>query len=242
MRRRPCDRKLEKAARQDERPRALMKSAPAPRRKKDEVKKNAGVVIDFDRLHERVRRISLPDGFATNLFWSPDAKKLAFTGAYQGQTGTYIIEAGDSLTPKLLTATTGTQASWLKQGNQIVWVVGGVPTSTPGTASATLVTGAPTPTPVASPKKGKGLGKGTGAGRPVPACAGERRQLHLLGAPGSGPARAQCGDLRHLLAHHARQLVRQQPRQQRLERGPRPGITHWPCRRRTPSRWRPSCK
>ena len=127
-------------------------------------KKSAELAIDFDRLHERVKRINLGEGFAGTLFWSPDSKKLAFTGSYEGKTGTYTIDIGDTLTPKTLTTTVGSHPVWLKKGNQIVWLVGGVPTSTPGVASAAP---AAEPTPTAAPKKGfggKGGGKGFGGG------------------------------------------------------------------------------
>ena len=65
----------------------------------------AEVVIDFDRIHERIRRVSIPDSTETGLFWSPDSKKLAFTGTVEGRAGVYTVEFPDDLRPKLLTAT-----------------------------------------------------------------------------------------------------------------------------------------
>jgi tricorn protease len=95
------------------------------------------VVIDFDTIHERVRRIAIPDSTESGLFWSPDSKKLAFTATVDGQRGTYTVEVPDDLKPKLLTAQTGSRARWLKQGNQIVWLSNGLPASfTPGAATA----------------------------------------------------------------------------------------------------------
>src|SRR5262249_9481646 len=67
------DRKLEKAL-------DKMKGRPKTGDAKEPAAKQGGgggVAIDFDRLHERVRRIDMQDGGATNLFWSPDSKKLA---------------------------------------------------------------------------------------------------------------------------------------------------------------------
>ncbi len=45
------------------------------------------VVIDFDRVHERIRHVAIPDSTETALFWSPDSKKLAFTGTVEGRPG-----------------------------------------------------------------------------------------------------------------------------------------------------------
>jgi tricorn protease len=117
------------------------------------------VAIDFDRLHERVKRVSLGEGFANTLFWSPDSKKLAFTGTYDGKPGTHVIDVGESLTPKLLTPTAGSRPVWLKAGNQIVWLVNGIPTSTPGVAAAASAE----PAPAVIPKKGGGKGGGFGS-------------------------------------------------------------------------------
>jgi len=124
---------------------------------KTPAKKASGVAIDFDRLHDRVKRINLGEGSANMLFWSPDSKKLAFTGTYDGKSGTYTIDIGDAMTPKSLTTTVGSNPVWLKKGNQIVWLVNGVPTSTPGIAAAAPASD-PAPTPTI-PKKGFG-GKG----------------------------------------------------------------------------------
>ena len=117
------DRKLEKAL-------DKMKGRPAPGGEdtKTPAKKTAGFAIDFDRLHERVKRVNLGEGFASALFWSPDSKKLAFSGSHEGNRGTFAIDIGETLTPKLLTPTIGADPVWLKKGNQIVWLVNGVPT------------------------------------------------------------------------------------------------------------------
>ncbi len=123
----------------------------------NETKKPADVVIDFDRVHERIRHVSIPDSTESALFWSPDSKKLAFTGTVEGRAGVYTVELPDDLKPKLLTASTGTQARWLEAGNQIVWLSGGIPTSIP--ASGGAATPAATPAPA-------------GTGRPSVAATG----------------------------------------------------------------------
>ena len=98
------------------------------------VKQLPEVVIDFERLHERVRQISIPNSSETGLMWSPDSKKLAFTATVDGKRGTYTVEFPDELRPKLLSAETGTQGRWLETGNQIVWRASSAP---PPSAAAT---------------------------------------------------------------------------------------------------------
>src|SRR6185295_10102390 len=160
------DRKLEKAldkmkARSNPGKAPVMGDGEAEKSVEKKADGKKPVAIDFDGLAERVRRITLGEGSANQLFWSPDSKRLAFTGNYEGKPGTYVIDVADSYTPKSLTPTAGTQATWLKQGNQIVWLVGGVPTSTPGTAAPTAAAAAPTaPAPIA--KGGKKGAKGGG--------------------------------------------------------------------------------
>src|SRR5262249_39732055 len=83
------------------------------------------VTIDFDRIHERVRQISIPNSAESALVWSHDSKKLAFTATVDGKRGTYTVELPDEVKPKLPSSETGTQGSWLEQGNQIVWLSGG---------------------------------------------------------------------------------------------------------------------
>jgi tricorn protease len=108
--------------------------------------KTPNVVIDFDKIHERVRRVSIPRATESGLFWSHDSKRLAFTATIDGKRGTYTIDVPDDLKPKLLTTQTGTQARWLKQGNQIVWLADKVPASfTPGGAKPATEPEAPAP-------------------------------------------------------------------------------------------------
>jgi tricorn protease len=76
--------------------------------------------------------VSIPDSTEGNLFWSPDSKKLAFSGTVEGRVGVYTIEPPDDVKPKLLTAAALAQAKWLETGNQVVGLVAGQPTSFPG--------------------------------------------------------------------------------------------------------------
>ena len=128
----------------------------------DEPKKPVEVVIDFDRLHERIHRVAVPNSTENGLFWSPDSKKLAFTGTVESRPGVYTIEFPGQLQPRLLTASAGSQARWLESNNQIVWLSAGVPASFNPSGGGG---GAPAPAPVAAAAPaGRGFGGGRGAG------------------------------------------------------------------------------
>lgn len=125
------------------------KRPPFPAQKKEETPE---VKIDWNNLHKRIHRISLPDSMETSLFWSPDSKKLAFTGTVKGERATYAYDFPNegSFTPKQISSRTGSQAQWLKNGN-VVWLSGGLPASfTPGSA-------AQSPAPLAVPTVPSGL-------------------------------------------------------------------------------------
>jgi tricorn protease len=114
------------------------KEAVAPG-KSDEVKKDETpkrstprVVIDFEGVHQRIHRVTIPNASEGNLFWSHDSKKLAFTTTVDGRRGVYTIEIPEDLKPKLLSTQTGSQPRWIESGNQILWLSTGLP----GTLSA----------------------------------------------------------------------------------------------------------
>ena len=85
--------------------------------------------IDWEGIHDRMHRISIPNSTESSLIWSPDSKKLAFTATVDGRRGTYYVEVGDSMTPRLLATQTGRSGRWIAQGDQIVWLADGVPAS-----------------------------------------------------------------------------------------------------------------
>ncbi len=97
-----------------------------------EPKKPPEVVIDFEGIHERLHRVSIPNSTEGGLVWSPDSKKLAFTATVNGERGIYTIEPPDDIAPKKLSGTTGSDPRWLESGNQIVLVAAGTPTSISG--------------------------------------------------------------------------------------------------------------
>lgn len=97
----------------------------------------AKVEIDFDGLTERVHRISIPNSNESNLFWSPDGKKLGFSASVAGTVGIYTVEFPDSLTPKPLNLPSISQPRWIRS-SQIVGNIAGAPSSVAvGMAGAT---------------------------------------------------------------------------------------------------------
>ncbi len=102
----------------------------------DDKDKIPEVIVDADGIHERIVRVSIPNTGEGGLFWSHDSKKLAFTANIDGKPGTYTIEPPAELTPKLLNAKTGRQARWIREGNKILWLVGGNPESLDGGGKA----------------------------------------------------------------------------------------------------------
>jgi Tol biopolymer transport system component/C-terminal processing protease CtpA/Prc len=103
----------------------------APKEEADEEEEEAddadAVVVDFEKIADRVLRVEIPDANESGLIWSPDSKKLAFRATIKGVAGLYTIEFPEPGQPKLLTRQAGTSPRWLKTGNQIAWLVGGVP-------------------------------------------------------------------------------------------------------------------
>ncbi len=143
------------------------KKADEPKKDDDkardaEKKPTPKVVIDFDGIHERIKRVSLPQVGENNLFWSPDSKKLAFSATIDGRTGLFTIEPPDDLKPKPLGSSPLTQARWLETGNQVVGLAGGTPASIPGGGG-----GGGGGAPSAGPR-----GAGGGGGAPGGASAG----------------------------------------------------------------------
>lgn len=88
--------------------------------------------IDFDRIHERVRRLNLQDTRETNLIFAPDGKKLAFSASVDGKSGWYSVEFPDKLTPKLMSSTVLSDARWTKSSGGILGMSKGIPTKLEG--------------------------------------------------------------------------------------------------------------
>lgn len=118
--------RVDKEAPADKSDTASMPRRPAPK-----------VVIDFERIQERIHRVSMANSAETNLFWSPDSKKLGFTTTVEGKRGTYTIEFPEDLKPKLLSPLVGAQPRWLEAGGQITWLVNGLPSVLSPTGAST---------------------------------------------------------------------------------------------------------
>ncbi|MFP6887096.1 MAG: S41 family peptidase, partial [Opitutales bacterium] len=96
-------------------------------------KKLPRVVIDFENLHERIRRIELADSKESDPFWHQDSRKLAFTSDWGGNRGTYQVQFPNDLDkPKLVTKTIGADPHW--SGNEIHWLVNNLPSKSQGSS------------------------------------------------------------------------------------------------------------
>ena len=99
----------------------------AAAKKKTDKKKPAP--LDLDDIADRIRRVPVSADNESDLFWSHDSKRLAFTATIDGKAGIYTIAPPDDLKPKLLSTSRGRGWRWLKEGNQIVGLAGGRPTT-----------------------------------------------------------------------------------------------------------------
>lgn len=104
------------------------KSASKEKPKSDKSKEEDLVEIDFEDIHERLRRISIRDSYEAGLLFSPDGKQLAFSASIDGKRGWYTVTFPSSLSPKFLTATTGSSAVWSKSAGAILMNRSGTPT------------------------------------------------------------------------------------------------------------------
>ena len=174
------------------------------------------VAIDFDRLHERLKRVPIENATESDLVWSPDSKRLGFRASIDGRPGFYTIEIPDNLRPTLVASPGGSRARWLEEGNQLVWLSAGTP------PRACTVPGGATPG-----TGGPAGGRAAAAPSPAPDAPADRRRpwprdaLSIPGAPGRADPGEVPRGVRPRLEDDARQLVRRAARQPRLGRRPR---------------------
>lgn len=165
---RTLDKAIDKMKKARPEPRPTVGARPEPKKdeppdeapkkeeaKKEEPKKTATneIVIDWDGLLERIRRVSIPDSTEDDLFWSPDGKKLAFRATVDGRSGLYTIDPVESPTPTLHSTATGSQMRWLPKANLIAMLTSNVPATVSGVRSP-VSTPTPTPTPTTLPRRG----------------------------------------------------------------------------------------
>lgn len=98
--------------------------------------KNAtpAVRIDLDGIADRIRRVSLPDTRESNLFWSADSKKLAFSATVNGKSGIYTISPPET-SAKFFSSASIASPRWV--GSQIRGLVSGKPAVVSATGSTT---------------------------------------------------------------------------------------------------------
>lgn len=128
--------KAEKSEEKSEESKTDKEAKPEGKKEEPAKPKVKPVEIDFEGIHDRIKRLSIPDSSETGLFWSHDSKMLAFSASIDGKRGTYTISPPEDLKPKLLTTSTGSNAKWISQGNQLLWLVSGTPASFAGGKSS----------------------------------------------------------------------------------------------------------
>ena len=132
------DRKLEKAIeamakKPAKKPEGKKDDAKGDEPKKDEPaaesdksrKDKKDVVVDFDGIHERVRRIEIAQSSERDLLWSPDGKRLAFSARVNGESGLFTVGVPDELTPKKAATSALSSARWIEDGDQILGLSSG---------------------------------------------------------------------------------------------------------------------
>ena len=85
----------------------------------------AAIAIASASLDESVIRISNPNVRESQLIWSPDSKRIAFSGWKDGSRDTYLVSAAGDEDPERLSDYTGSHGVWID--DEIHWLSGGDP-------------------------------------------------------------------------------------------------------------------
>jgi tricorn protease len=85
------------------------------------------VRVDLDGIHDRIRRISVPDSYEGALLWSPDGDWLLFRAVIDGDRGVWGVEFPDVGKPKKLASSLPGGGEWLAETKEVVGLDGGVP-------------------------------------------------------------------------------------------------------------------
>ncbi len=84
------------------------------------------VEIDFDGIHERVRRIPIGGARETSLVWIND-QRLLFQATIDGRSGTYVLKFPNDLQPKYFSSATGRDAIWSDKAKALFVSQSGTP-------------------------------------------------------------------------------------------------------------------
>ncbi|MDF1838542.1 MAG: S41 family peptidase [Planctomycetota bacterium] len=87
------------------------------------------LVIDFDGIHDRIHRISIPNSYERSLSWSPDGNKLVFQATVKSKSAVYQLEFPKAEKPAHFSDTQLGSAMWLPDSKQIVGQADGRPAS-----------------------------------------------------------------------------------------------------------------
>ena len=126
------------------------------------LKEPVKVVIDFEGLCERVKRIRIADSSERSLMFSPDGKRLLFSATVDGQSGVYAVEFPKLEKPKKVADRGLSSARWLAKSDEIV----GLSSSASSGES----------TPRRGPRR-RGSGRRMGGGGDIPASMSNRGEL-----------------------------------------------------------------
>ena len=135
----PIKKKDDHLSDEHDKPKPKKKEDPAPKQEKKKEtakKKDISVKIDFEDIHLRLKRVSLPDSSEDDLFWSHDSKKLGFSSTIKGKRGTWTVSMPNPKTPAFLSTSTVKFPNWISKGNQILGVIDGLPGSLSASGSA----------------------------------------------------------------------------------------------------------
>lgn len=95
------------------------------------------ITIDFDGIHDRMKRVSLSNSFESGLMFGPKGATLYFNGTVGGKRGTYTIDMNGSTTPRASKASFSSGGVWLDDGKSYASNRGGRPNVTTTSGSST---------------------------------------------------------------------------------------------------------
>jgi tricorn protease len=85
------------------------------------------ITIDFEKISERVKPLSVPEAGERGLFWIGEKAKLAFHADIDEKPATYTVTFPDELKPKKLTDDRLSQPRWTKAAKGVLSLIDGVP-------------------------------------------------------------------------------------------------------------------